>query len=101
MCLSRVFCRLPALGEDMLGRRAMVLQDHQTGRYFPALQARGWSLKPGEPSASLEKRFDFETEDRLASWTTEMLAYMQRAKVRSSWFYASRDEMTRCSTMRG
>ena len=64
----------------------MVLQETQTERYFPALQARGWSIKPDEPSATLEKPFNFGTEDQLAKWTAEMLAYMQRAKVRSVYY---------------
>ena len=93
MCYAQAFFRhsdvlrsLPDLSADMLGRRAMILQEHQTERYFPAIQARGWSVKPGEPSATLEKHFNFETEDQLAGWTAEMLAYMQRAKVRSLYY---------------
>ena len=90
MCYAQAFFHrsnalrsLPELSADMLGRRAMVLQETQTERYFPALQARGWSVKPGEPSATLEKHFNFGTEDQLAGWTAEVLAYMQRANVRS------------------
>ncbi|VDC01675.1 unnamed protein product [Peniophora sp. CBMAI 1063] len=71
---------LPQLGEDMLSRKAMVLREEQIQQYFPGLESRGWSLVHGEPSSSLEKHFTFGTEDELASWTGEMLAYMQRAK---------------------
>ncbi|KZV66898.1 hypothetical protein PENSPDRAFT_688591 [Peniophora sp. CONT] len=76
---SRDGFNLRMLGDDMLKRKAMVLQDEQLQRYFPNLQARGWHLRPGEPSSTLEKHFDFSSEDKLASWTAQMLAYMQRA----------------------
>lgn len=90
---------LPVLGEDITGRKAMILREEQIQRYFPHLQARGWHLKPGEPSATLEKRFEFGTEDKLAGWTAEMLAYMQRAKVRTPYPCIPRSTTTRCSTM--